>query len=101
VVRLLPWFDTYLMGYASRELLVDPAHWKRINSGGGMLHPTLLVDGRLTGIWSKKLRRGTLLLVVQPFDDMDPNLRSSLEAEAEDIARYLGTKVDLQISPIS
>jgi hypothetical protein len=101
VVRLLPWFDTYLMGYADRAVVVDPVHRKRINSGGGMLHPTLLVDGRLAGVWSKKQRGDTVLLKVEPFEDLDPNLRPYLEAEAEDIARYFGLKLELQITPIS
>jgi hypothetical protein len=100
VVRLLPWFDTYLMGYADRSVVVDPVHWKRINPGGGMLHPTLLVDGRLAGVWSKKQHGDALLLKIEPFEDLDPNLRPYLEAEAEDIARYIGLKLELQIAPI-
>lgn len=66
-----------------------------------MLHPTLLVDGRLSGVWSKKQRRDTLLLKLEPFEEIDPNLRPILDAEAEDIARFLGLKVELQIAPIA
>jgi hypothetical protein len=101
VVRLLPYFDTYLMGYASRELMVDPFHWKRINRGGGMLHPTLLVDGRLVGVWSKKTRGDALVLTVEPFEDLDDRLLPGLRAEAEDIGRFLGLKLELRITTSS
>ena len=101
IVRLLPWFDTYLMGYASRDLVVDPSNWKRINAGGGMLHPTLLIDGRLAGVWSKKQRRDTLLINLEPFESLSADLRPYLDTEAEDIARFLSLKVDLHIAPLS
>jgi hypothetical protein len=98
VVRLLPWFDTYLMGYARRELVVVPHHWKRVNASGGILHPALLVDGRVVGVWSKKQRRDTLYLTLEPFEELDPDLRPSLESEAKDIARFLSLKLELQIA---
>jgi hypothetical protein len=101
IVRLLPYFDTYLMGYASRELMVDPVHWKRINAGGGMLHPTLLVNGRLAGVWSKKARRDRLDLTVKPFEGMDLDLLPLVKAEAQDISRFLGLEVVLQIGTVS
>ncbi|MBF6592644.1 MAG: winged helix DNA-binding domain-containing protein, partial [Ktedonobacterales bacterium] len=43
VVRLLPRYDTYLLGYCQRDFIVVPQFAKRINAGGGILHLTLLV----------------------------------------------------------
>ncbi len=100
IVRLLPYFDTYLMGYASRDLIVDPVNWKRINRGGGMLHPTLLVDGRLVGVWSKKQSRDGILISVETFDTLDPALMPLVEVEAEDIARFLNQKVELRLKTL-
>src|SRR5207302_9737427 len=40
IVRLLPRFDTYLLGYQNRDLSVPTQYAKRINAGGGILHPT-------------------------------------------------------------
>jgi hypothetical protein len=96
-VRLLPYFDTYLMGYASRELMVDPADWKRINAGGGMLHPTLLVNGRLEGVWSKKGLRDALELTVEPFERLELDWLVLIQEEAEDIGRFLGVQVELGV----
>jgi hypothetical protein len=36
IVRLLPYFDTYLLGYQNRDLSVPPMYGKRVNAGGGM-----------------------------------------------------------------
>jgi hypothetical protein len=38
IVRLLPRFDIYLLGYQKRDLAVQPQYAKRINAGGGIVH---------------------------------------------------------------
>jgi hypothetical protein len=51
VVRLLPSFDTYLLGYRTRELAVAPEHARLVWPGGGWLRPVVAVDGRVAGVW--------------------------------------------------
>ena len=55
-VRLLPAFDGILLGHRDRELIVRPEHARDVLPGGGILRPTLLVDGRVEGTW--RLERG-------------------------------------------
>ncbi len=45
-VRLLPAFDAYLLGYRRRDLAVPPALQRRLQRGGGWLHPAVVVNGR-------------------------------------------------------
>jgi hypothetical protein len=40
IVRLLPAFDTYLLGYRRRDLAVAAEFGRRVNAGGGMVRPT-------------------------------------------------------------
>src|SRR5213079_2362889 len=67
-VRLLPAFDSYLLAYRSRDLAVAPALQRRLQRGGGWLHPAVVVDGRAVAAWS--LRRSGLRgrLAVEPFE---------------------------------
>ena len=97
-VRLLPAYDTYLLGYANRNLIVAPQYAKRINSGGGVIHPTLLVDGLVHGRWSTKQRKDRLEILVEPFNSLLPDIRDRLQVEAEDLARFMGVKVDLSMA---
>lgn len=96
-VRLLPRFDTYLLGYASRDLIVDPAFARRVHPGGGIIHPVLLVNGRVLGTWKTKRRRAHLELLVEPFTSLDDDLRPYIEAEVADIARFLDEEAVLTI----
>jgi hypothetical protein len=97
LVRLLPAFDTYLLGYRSRDFMVASQFVKRINAGGGMLHPVVLVDGRAVGTWKIKRQRDHLEIIVEPFDRLAPEVQPGLETEAADLGRFLGTKAEVRV----
>ena len=99
VVCLLPSFDTYLLGYQKRDLVVPPQYTKRINAGGGMLHPTLLVDGRAIGTWKSKRQKNHLDILVEPFNHLPLEVHPGLEAEVTDLSRFLDVKTTLDVSP--
>lgn len=96
ITRLLPAFDIYLLGYRNRELLVPPQYTKRINAGGGMLKPVLLVNGRVAGIWSTRKKK-CLEITVEPFEQLAPQARTELAAEVADFARFLGTQTTVSL----
>ncbi len=77
-VRLLPMFDSFLLGHRDRSLIVDPEHDGAVRPGGGILAATLVVDGHVEGTW--KLDRGRP--VVTAFGDAD------YAAEVEDVVRF-------------
>ncbi len=101
VVGLLPGFDIYLLGYQNRDLAVPRQHAKRINAGGGILHPALLVDGRVLGTWKSKRKKNHLDVVVEPFDRLAPEVHEGLEAEVTDLARFLDVQTYLHFRFIS
>ncbi len=81
-VRLLPAFDTYLLGYADHAEVVAPAYEKRVFPGGGWIHPVVLVDGRAAGTW--RIERDDVLVdAFEPLPD--------LAGEIADVLRFLQT----------
>ncbi len=89
-VRLLGHFDPYLLGYQDRDLLADPRHVRRIATGGGLLMPTVLVDGLAAGLWRHELRGRRLTVRVEPFEPLPPGTESAIDAEVADLGRFLG-----------
>lgn len=88
LVRLLPAFDTFLMGYASREHAVDAAGERRILPGGGVLRPTVCVDGRLAGLWSSRRSGNRLQVSIAPFEPLPAGWSRAIAAEVADLGRF-------------
>ena len=84
-VALLGHFDPYLLGYASRDLVLDPRHASRIQAGGGFIAPAVLVDGRVVGTWRRGARDW-----LQPFAPLGRDVVAQLEREHADVDRYVG-----------
>jgi hypothetical protein len=97
LVRLLPRFDIYLLGYQKRDLVVPSQYARRINAGGGIVHPTVLVDGRVVGTWNSKREKNHLKVMVEPFERLAPEIDDGLEVEVDDIGRFLGVEVRLEV----
>ncbi len=88
VVRLVPGWDTYTMGYRDREFLASAEDWKRVLPGGGLIKPTVVVDGRVVGVWRSQRKRGGQRIDVQPFEPLSVAIRGAIAAEVTDIGRF-------------
>jgi len=90
-VRLLPAFDTLLLGYADRSLFVPARYARRVNAGGGMIRPTILTDDGVVGTWSLRRDRGRSPRVeADPFGRFLPGVRDAIDREVRSVARFFG-----------
>jgi hypothetical protein len=97
-VRLLPYFDTYLLGHKERRHLVAAEHHASVYRAQGWIAPVVLVDGRVGGIWSQRREGSRLQVQVQALAPFPPRLLSGIQEEAQDLARFLEIPtVDIQI----
>ncbi|WP_155370767.1 winged helix DNA-binding domain-containing protein [Catellatospora vulcania] len=83
-VRLLPAYDNYLTGYRTRQESVDAAFEARVWPGGGVIRPTVLVDGQVLGTWS----RGRAI-TVDPFSPLPGQVQIEVAREVDTITRFL------------
>jgi hypothetical protein len=89
-VQLLPAFDPYLMGYASRDHLFDAVHRSKVSRTAGWISPVVLVDGAVVGTWSYVASGTTMRVSVQPFGRLAAQLRAKVKERAESLAASLG-----------
>lgn len=92
VVQLLPRYDTYLLGHTSRAFMVADPFAKRVHPGGGQIQQTVLVNGEAVATWRKKNKTAIML---EPFEPLNEALVSLLEAEVQDMGRFLGQDLRL------
>jgi hypothetical protein len=81
-----------------RDLIVPGQYAKRVNAGGGMLHPTLLVADRAVGTWKGLRKKDQMDVLAEPFEQLAPEVYSALKAEMADLARFLAMKTSLYVT---
>ena len=97
-VRLLPGFDNYLLGYRSRDFAVNSLHAREVHPGGGVLRAVVLVDGQAVATWLLRRSGTNLIITVRSFDQLSPRVEERLEAETQDIGRFLGASAQLALA---
>jgi hypothetical protein len=78
------------MGHRDRDFIAGPEWWPRIMPGGGLIRPTILVDGVAVGTWSMRRRGGAPQVEVDPFGPLDAHVTAAIRGEIEDIERFEG-----------
>ena len=86
--------DGYLLGYRSRDLILEPKYATRILDGG-MIQAALVVAGRIVGTWRLERRGATNRLEVHPFTTLPRSCPDGLRQEADDVGRFLGIEVSV------
>ncbi|WP_169808849.1 winged helix DNA-binding domain-containing protein [Microtetraspora fusca] len=97
VVRLVPGFDEYLLGWRSREHAVPAPYRALIHPGGGVIRSALLLDGRAAGTWRTRRTAGRIDITVEPFEPLPKAVLPALAAETEDIGVFLGLDTRLTV----
>ena len=82
--RLLGPFDPLLLGWRSRDFVLDAPH--RVITSNGIFRPVALIAGRVAGSWSLRSGRVDLDLWGTPGEQAPSELRE----EVEDVHSYLG-----------
>ncbi len=97
-VRLLPNFDVYLLGHADKSDLLDMRHYKRVFRTAGWITPTVMVNGRVAGVWSNEIRGKRLRVRVEPFEKLSAKVRARVSQEAEALGQFLGLSAEVRIA---
>ncbi|MBI5297595.1 MAG: AlkZ family DNA glycosylase [Chloroflexi bacterium] len=98
LVRLLPYFDSYLLSHRQREHLAAAEYQPKIYCPQGWVSPVVLVDGRAAAVWTHTRQGDRLDIHVSQFDALPQRIRAGIREEARDLARFLGSpNVDVQM----
>ncbi|MCY3718610.1 MAG: winged helix DNA-binding domain-containing protein [Anaerolineaceae bacterium] len=98
---LLPAFDALLLSHVDRDLVLPPEVSRAIHPGGGIIRPSLLIDGVVRGRWQLKRGRRSLTVIVTPFVPVPRGRLPQLEAEVEDIGRFLGRAAVMKLEEVA
>lgn len=94
-VNLLPNFDPYVMGYKNRLRFGPEENIKRAfftRRTGGFVEATILVDGRIVGIWDYKEQKDATLIRLSLFEKVDRDVLAKINAEARALGKFISDK---------
>jgi hypothetical protein len=89
-VSLLGGFDEWLLGWASREPVLDRRYAKRVVPGGGIVRPVAIADGRVFATW--RLDRAKRRVEIDPFGRVTKDMRAGLDDEIAAVLEFSGLR---------
>jgi Winged helix DNA-binding domain len=102
-IRLLPYFDAYVVAGQPRQLLYPgPAATRALTPAGQAgNYPVLLVDGVVGGVWHQRRSGRKLAITVEPLRDLTARQRRQLEDEVDLVASVMEAAATLTIGTVT
>jgi hypothetical protein len=100
-VRLLPYFDAYVVGSHPRSLVYPGRAAERALAGGQAgNYPVLLVDGVVAGVWHQRRSGRRLRLTVEPLGTLTRRQSIELDDEVERVGQVLEATPELTVGAV-
>jgi uncharacterized protein YcaQ len=91
--RLLPKFDSILLGHKDRSRIITDQHKKLVfKPKAGDIAATVLIDGQIAGTWRHTRKRHTLAVAIKPFGKMAKDDLAEVEQQARELSQYMGAE---------
>ena len=102
-LRLLPYFDAFVVASQPRELLYPGAAAARALSPTRQAgnYPVLLVDGVVGGVWHQRRSGTKLSITVEPLGDLTTKQRRQLDDEVDLVGGVMEAEPALTIGPVT
>lgn len=81
-------FDEYIIGYADRNLSLDPKYSELVIQKNAIFKPTILKRGNVIGTWSKTETKNGLEINVSPFFQWKNSDKKEVDRQKSEIIRF-------------
>ncbi|MBB3076042.1 winged helix DNA-binding domain-containing protein [Streptomyces violarus] len=101
-VRLLPYFDAYVIAGQPRERLFPGEAYRRALAGGQAgNYPVLLVDGVAAGVWHQRRQGRRATVTVEPLGRLTARQERELGEQAERVGEVLEATAELVVGAVT
>ena len=91
--RLLPKFDSILLGHKDRTRIIKDQHKKLVfKPKVGDIAATVLIDGQVAGTWKHTKKRRALAVSIKPFGKIAQDNMAEVKQQARELSQYMGTE---------
>jgi hypothetical protein len=89
LIRLLPYFDTFLLSHKERDHLVATEHRPKVYRAQGWIAPVVLADGHVVAVWEHAREGNRLRVQVTKFGPLSRRITAGIREEAQELTRFL------------
>jgi hypothetical protein len=102
-IRLLPYFDAYLVAGQPRARLYPGAAAARALTPAGQAgnYPVLLVDGVVGGVWHQRRSGRKLAITVEPLRELSASQRRQLDDEVDLVGAVMEAPATLTVGTVT
>jgi hypothetical protein len=97
-VYLLPAFDEYLISYKNRSAAITIDQHKKAVSNNGIFRPIIVVNGQISGLWKRILKKDSVLIELDHFRPHSKKEERLTMKVAEAFSHFSGMKAEVKIS---
>jgi hypothetical protein len=91
----LPPFDEYLLGYKERSAALASEHVKKVNAGGGMPKPAIILDGKVAGVWQRTQKKQALHISTEVFEALNEEGETAVTQALARFAQFCEMPVEM------
>ncbi|MFE7040874.1 winged helix DNA-binding domain-containing protein [Streptomyces atratus] len=101
-VRLLPYFDAYLIASQPRRNLFPGVAYTRALAGGQAGNfPVLLIDGAVAGVWHQRRSGRRIAVTVEPLSPLTAGQLRGLEEQVARVGEVLEGRPELTVGKVT
>jgi hypothetical protein len=87
--RLLPMWDSVILAFDDRRRILPEPYRREVIKTNGDTLPTILVDGRVAGVWQTRPAKDGVRITWHPFEPLSREAETGLAREARRLERFL------------
>jgi hypothetical protein len=96
-VHLLPAFDEFIISYKDRSASLPFGNHNKAVSNNGIFRPVIVVNGQVTGIWKRTIKKDRVLVETEFFEESGGSTKESIEKSAGLFGRFLEKKIEMTL----
>jgi hypothetical protein len=94
-VYLLPAFDEFIISYKDRSASLPFENHKKAVSDNGIFRPVIVVNGQVTGIWKRTIKRDKVVVETELFEQPNKTTKSLIEKASVQYGGFLEKKTEI------
>lgn len=96
---LLPNYDEYIVSYKNRSAAINTTDISKADPRGTIFNHTIIINGRITGIWKRSFRKNVADIEITPFKELGKANCAAISSATKRYVKFLGLS-DFKLSGV-